>query len=54
MERGTHEQLMAKGRRYRAMVEMQMGPSAATAVGLDAPLTMDDATSTSDLAAGGA
>lgn len=43
MERGTHEQLMAKGRRYRAMVEMQMGPSAAAAVGLDAPLTMDNA-----------
>jgi ATP-binding cassette subfamily B protein len=54
MERGTHEQLMAKGRRYRAMVEMQMGPSAAAAVGLDAPLTLDDAPSTSDLTAGGA
>jgi len=54
MERGTHEQLMAKGRRYRAMVEMQMGPSAATAVGLDAPLTMDDTPSASDLTAGGA
>ena len=28
---------MAKGRRYRAMVEMQMGPAAGVALGLDEP-----------------
>ncbi|HEY2841927.1 MAG TPA: ABC transporter ATP-binding protein [Pirellulales bacterium] len=52
VERGSHEQLMAKGRRYRAMVEMQMGPAAGAAVGLDAPIEMRDATPAGDLAAG--